>query len=336
MEKDLDEADQPVMETVCRQLGVNLVTGTGFMTISAVYAMLDRHPNLEKPIRIIYLSDFDASGEHMPIGPARHIENAIEDMDPKPDIRLYRLALTAEQVQEKSLPKKIGGAKKDKEKKVSGRKIRFEARHGVGSVELNAVTDEANVPWFEDLLRGAILALRDGGMDRKLRAAKREADALVGSGVARGLYWPHRALNLIKDKAEEVVEGVIAPQAEEREALKKREEELRYLLSLLEQRQYELDEEVDEKMAPLEDRAEPVQLAARVRIDRLKDEIELPTVAPEEPAGAAENWLFDSRRGYFTQRSYYLGYKGDDGSGRSPEELDRLVAARKQEIEEGE
>ncbi len=39
------------------------------------------------------------------------------------------------------------------------------------------------------------------------------------------------------------------------------------------------------------------------------EELELPTVEAEEPEGAAEGWLFDSRRDYFEQLRYYKHHK---------------------------
>jgi len=41
------------------------------------------------------------------------------------------------------------------------------------------------------------------------------------------------------------------------------------------------------------------------RIDALHEELELPEVEAEEPEGAAEGWLFDSRRTYLGQLGFY-------------------------------
>ena len=45
------------------------------------------------------------------------------------------------------------------------------------------------------------------------------------------------------------------------------------------------------------------------RLERLKEEVELPVVVAEEQRGAAEGWLFDSRRGYFEQLTEYKRHK---------------------------
>ena len=63
---------------------------------------------------------------------------------------------------------------------------------------------------------------------------------------------------------------------------------------------------LEEEIAPLRERAERVLRAARRRLEGIED-AELPEVAElgEEPNAAAEEWLFDSRRGYFEQLRYY-------------------------------
>lgn len=294
VEKDLDEADQPVVENVCASMGVNLVVGSGIMTISSAYALLERTGWGRTPVRVIYLSDFDDAGVHMPISPARHIEFAIRDMDPKPDIKLYHLALTREQVEEKNIPRKIPTSKN--EDKI-GRLLNFEERFGVGTVELNTLTDPTRAGYFERLLRGAVLALRDPELREKERAAREEAEEMVAEELARQMRWPHKALELIAEQAEEFSEEF----SEEREEIERKARELTELRNALE-------EKLDEKLAPLVKRAEAVSQAARRRLERLRD-LELPTATAEEPEGATEGWMFDSSREYLEQLGYYADHR---------------------------
>jgi hypothetical protein len=60
--------------------------------------------------------------------------------------------------------------------------------------------------------------------------------------------------------------------------------------------------------AVLLDRRDAILALAEERIERLED-LELPTYEAEEPDGAAEGWLFDSRRGYVTQQHYFNNRK---------------------------
>jgi hypothetical protein len=276
MEKSLDDADDPLIETLCEEEGVNLITGIGFMTISSVYALLERRAHLEKPLRILYLSDFDPAGKHMPGAPARHIEFALRNMEEKPDIRLHHLALTEDQVTELELPRI---PIKDSDR----RKANFEAKHGKGATELNALMLETRRTSTEAMLRGAIRELRDDALPNRLRASRWEAQRILDEELSRRLRWPRRALELIEEEAREVGE--------------------RYATEL-----QELADRLAEEIDPLEERANRVLHAARRRLAGL-EEVELPEVEglepEEEPEESARDWLFDSRRDYLEQLRHY-------------------------------
>ena len=180
-------------------------------------------------MRILYLSDFDPAGEHMPVGPARHIEFAIRNLPEKPDMRLHHLALTHPQVKERDLPR-------IPIKDSDTRKENFERKRGVGATELNAMMSETRIEDFEEILRSAVVALRDAELTTKLRRASREADALVDEEVERRMHWPHRALELLEEQAREIGE--------------------RYTEEL-----QDIADRLAEEMSPLEERYERVRLA---------------------------------------------------------------------------
>jgi len=199
VEKNLDNADSPLIERLCEELGVNLVTGIGFMTISSAYALLERRAALDKPLRILYLSDFDPAGDHMPVGPARHIEFAIRHMEEKPDIRLHHLALTHEQVRARDLPR-------IPIKDSDTRKGNFERKRGTGATELNAMMAETRIRDFEEILRSTVCSLRDSELPAKLRRARWDAHEVLRGEVERRMRWPHRALELLEEQAREIAE----------------------------------------------------------------------------------------------------------------------------------
>jgi hypothetical protein len=225
-------------------------------------------------LRVLYLSDFDPAGSHMPVSPSRHIEFAIRNMEPKPDIRLHHLALTAEQVRELGLPR-IPIKESDL------RKGNFEAKYGEGATELNALMHPTRIDDTEAMLRRAILALRDSALPLKLSDAWRRAREIADAEEERRFVWPHRALELIAEQAREKAEPYRA--------------ELEDLAARLEA-----------DMAPLRERAEGVLHVARRRLEGV-EEVDLPSAdgLGEEPEGAAEGWLFDSRRDYFEQLDAY-------------------------------
>lgn len=270
-EKDLSEGDASIVKSVCRSEDVNLVTGTGFVTLSTTAAVLERQKQFDKPLRIIYLNDFDDAGLYMPVGPARHLEFAIRKMDPKPDIRLYQLAITPEQVLEQNLPTKIPRTaeeiarererrEKEEKKGPNYRQEKWEAnlRQGLGIVQLNALTFPTRAGWFADTLRSAIQALRDPEILERFERTEQEAQDLLNEEIERRFRWPHRALELIGARADEVVVEVTSRQEEQRTEIARQRAELEAQLAELRSQKAELDREVEEELEPLEERAERV------------------------------------------------------------------------------
>lgn len=117
---------------VCRRFLANLVTGEGEMTITAVHALIERIRRAGKPARIFYISDFDPAGYSMPCAVARKIEYmlGVEDLDI--DVRVHRLLLNREHVEQYGLPR-------TPIKETERRAATFESRHGEGCVELDAL-----------------------------------------------------------------------------------------------------------------------------------------------------------------------------------------------------
>lgn len=272
VEKELSDGDEKIVENVCAQENVNLVIASGYVTLSTTAEVLKRQREFGKPLRVLYLNDFDDAGLYMPIGPSRHLEFAIRKMDPKPDIRLYQLAITPEQVFEQNLPTKIPLTPKQVQeererrqqqknpKKPNFRRENWEAKlkQGLGIVQLNTLTFPTRAPWFKETLRAAIRALRDPEILERFEQTEREAQALLDAEVDRRFGRIHRVLNTLGNRAEEIVEEVTSSQAEEREELDRRENELmRQYGEILRQRR-ELDRVAEAELEPLEARAERV------------------------------------------------------------------------------
>jgi hypothetical protein len=154
-----------VLEPLCKRYGVNLITGAGELSITAVRDFLRR---VRKPTRILYVSDFDPAGMGMPVSVARKIEFYIRNANgsaPR-DIALQPIVLTAEQVQEYSLPR-------IPVKDSDARKGNFEAAHGEGQVELDAL--EALYPGeLARILEGEILHYIDPDLQQAVNDAERE------------------------------------------------------------------------------------------------------------------------------------------------------------------
>lgn len=329
IEKELDSPDQPIIDTVCRRLGGNIVTGTGNMRISQAHTALRRQREAGGiPLRILFLSDFDDAGDHMAVSPARHIQAATFGLDPRPDVRLFHLGLTAEQVIEQDIPP-TPPKTADEEKRA--RERYFDQKTGnLGSVQLNALTDTGSgrAEWFERLLTDAIQALRDPDLTQKWMDTRDEATDLVDEELERLMRWPHRGLQLVAERFEEVASSGYEA---ERQAIADKRRQVRELV----REQLALEEDLSQKLAsdldPLRDRRDAILALAEEKIERLED-LELPTYEAEEPEGAAEGWLFDSRRGYIEQQRHYNArkfgtpieheYDEYEGEGEEPDDLE--------------
>lgn len=128
-----------VLVPLCQRYGMNLVTGLGELSITAVYQLAERIIDTNKPVRIIYISDFDPAGEGMPISAARKIEYFVRTHEIAQDIKLIPLLLTAEQCETYSLPRSPIKNPKNNHRAYMARKRKFESRHGSGATELDAM-----------------------------------------------------------------------------------------------------------------------------------------------------------------------------------------------------
>jgi len=265
-----------ILEPLCHDYSVNLITGVGFMSITAVNMMLERVTKNRKPCRILYISDFDPAGDSMPVAVARQIEFWLDQkgMDDY-DIRLQPIVLTKEQVAEYSLPRV---PVKDSDL----RKASFEEKYGAGAVELDAL--EALYPGeLARIVEGHILQFRDTKLSEKLNQARQAA-------------W---------EKLNNAWEEQIEPYRGELEELKARVEAV---VEIYQQRLEELKEEMDSELEPYRERLNFLQQAIQNQIEQIS--VELPDRPEPEACPEDEEWLFDSRRSYFEQLKYYKARKG--------------------------
>jgi hypothetical protein len=93
-----------ILVPLCYRVGVNYVSGAGYQSVTAAVGLLERVSHLEKPCRILYVSDYDRAGQNVPRQVARQlefwIERYFEDAYGAADIRLEPKVLTAEQAQD--------------------------------------------------------------------------------------------------------------------------------------------------------------------------------------------------------------------------------------------
>jgi hypothetical protein len=116
-----------------RRYGLNVITGAGDLSLTHCVQLVERAQRSDRPVRILYISDFDPKGSEMAVGVARKIEHRlylkeIYDLD----IQVRPVALTSEQCKQYDLPRipiKDSDSAKNK----------FEEQHGEGATELDAM-----------------------------------------------------------------------------------------------------------------------------------------------------------------------------------------------------
>jgi hypothetical protein len=259
-----------VLLPLCRRYGVNLVTGIGFMTITSVISLLQRLTQSRKPGRIFYISDFDPAGYAMPTSVARHIEYQLRTGGSAHEVKLMPIALTGEQIARYQLPR-------IPVKDADRRKAHFEAYHGEGAVELDAL--EALYPGtLAELVEAHVVQHRDAALPQRLQHARRRA-----TGTLRAAW-----------------EARIAPYAARLAALKERVQEVvaRY------QPQFEtLQDELSTELHGFREELEALRQAVEQEIAALT--VSLPvSPAPKVKPDTGE-WLLDSARDYLEQLKFY-------------------------------
>jgi hypothetical protein len=122
-----------VLEQIANEYGCNIVTGSGELSQTACVNVVERAENSQRPVRILYISDFDPAGQPMPVAVARKIEHRLYLRNLRElDIQVRPIALTLEQCQHYRLPRT---PLKDTERRAAV----FEDRYGEGATELDAL-----------------------------------------------------------------------------------------------------------------------------------------------------------------------------------------------------
>ncbi len=125
-------AQNDILVPLGGRLGFNLITGVGEMSETATRMAVGRAHDAGKPMRILYMSDFDPAGRSMPVAVARKIEYKLHAIGSDADIELEPIILMPGQCEKFSLPRT---PIKDTERRAG----RFEYRFGSGATELDAL-----------------------------------------------------------------------------------------------------------------------------------------------------------------------------------------------------
>jgi len=172
-----------ILVPLCSSLGANYVSGAGYQSItSAVGLLRGRIQKLEKPTRILYVSDYDAAGQNMPKQMSRQIEfwSEFYGFEGAYDIRLEPVVLTAEQAAKYPEPP-----------------------DGSGAIELDAM--EAFDPGLlEQIAREGVSQFRDFNLSSRVRQSAVEAKGVVEEAVQEAIAEELEAVENLKAEAEEI------------------------------------------------------------------------------------------------------------------------------------
>lgn len=279
-----------VLEPLCRGYKVNLVTGAGELSITAVVDFMERVRRADRPARILYISDYDPAGLGMPISIARKIEFfQRQNGDGGLDIRLQPIVLTADQVAEYDLPRVPV-------KDTDLRKANWETCHGQGQVELDAL--EALYPGkLAEIIKAAILGYHDPDLDGKTRDVRRNLEEILDTERAYVLESYAAEIQEIESDYTDLVDEI--------DNLRDR------FAELVKPFQAEIDT-YKEQLEDVKDRWERVQEAVieslgAVDVD-LKD---YPLPEPDLPK-ESDLLLYISSRDYMEQLRHYKIYRGNE------------------------
>lgn len=278
-----------VLAPLCQRYRANLVTGAGEMSITACVEFLQRVRQADKPARILYVSDFDPAGLGMPISVARKIEyfqrnEGFEALD----VRLQPICLTPEQVSAYDLPRI---PVKDSDL----RKAQFEADHGQGQVELDAL--EALYPdQLRSIVEAEINRFRDFSLVERSLAIKRALESRLDD-LAKAVAQNYQAeLNGLKTR-------YIGLQHEYGQT----KEEFDDLVNSFENDVYQYEEGVADIMADLAVLWERIEAAMADEASQIDLTEEYPLPEPElEPEPET---LYVSDRSYVDQLTAYKHYR---------------------------
>jgi hypothetical protein len=324
-----------VVSPLAQRLDVNVVVGTGDMSATQCEQFVERARRSGKPVRILFVSDFDPQGENMPCGVARKIEFALRNLpeNERPDVRVSATALTYRQCVEFQLPR-------TPMKETERRADKWGSRYGEGQTEVDAL--EACAPGaLERILQAEVERYRDDTIDDRIEEAaavyRRRLEAInaeVRAKYADEIAAVEAVINAGRAEIEQMREGVatlVNPMREELTLLTTRMR--RDLMTLadrmrqeLEQATEQLREEGERVTAPMRDALER-QLAtireritqidgnlrelARPLLDKMQAELGAPDHHWPEPVAQEDpDPLYDSKRGYLDQLDRYHKHQG--------------------------
>jgi hypothetical protein len=210
---------------------------------------------------------------------SRHIEYYLPLIAPEAEVALHVLALTKKQVEHYNLPRNVL-----KDKDLS--KAKFEAQHGKGGCELDAL-EGIHPGELERLIRNAVKQYDDDSLPDRLEEARSLAEENVLGAWAVDTKKLREEFGIVRDEIQKRARKYSA-------------------------RVQALQKQMAQELRPYQKRLRKLEQEFADVIENFDVEVEdrpAPEIEPDE-----KDWLFDSRRDYLTQLGFYQRHKtGSDG-----------------------
>jgi hypothetical protein len=172
---------------------------------------------------------------------------------------------------------------REKHKPFYTRVKNFEARHGAGQTELNALREEE----IAQILAREARRYRDPHLWSKLSSTESEAQQLLDEETEERIGYHRGELDNLVEQQNSVVSGY-------RELFERLEARMQRELTPIHERVREINDEMEEDL------------------EGYGDDLELPERPEPEVGGDNKSPLYDSDRDYFDQLNHYRRYKGEE------------------------
>ena len=163
---------EPILQPVAGEYTIPLTSGRGYCSLPPRFEMAERFKKSGKSaLALLVVSDFDPEGEDIPHSIARSLRDDFGVCN----VQAIKVALTASQVAEHELPRKMVAKKK------GSRYERFAEEHGDQTWEVEALEARAGPETLQQMLRDAIDAVIDvDAFNHEVEAEKKDAAWLAG------------------------------------------------------------------------------------------------------------------------------------------------------------
>ena len=208
-----------ILLPLCERYGINYVHGVGEMSLTRCVELVDRARASGRPVRIIYISDFDPGGVSMPVAVARKVEWVVRKEGYDLDIQVRPIVLTPEQCIEYHLPPT---PIKEGEKRAAA----FMERFGVeGATELDAL--EALHPGeLERILVEEIERYYDDTLDERIDDVVGEVQAELDDVNAEVKQQHAKAIKTLEIERKKVLTAISVFEKKAKPVLRKIEQDL--------------------------------------------------------------------------------------------------------------